>query len=280
LGDRTDATIAYDGTGRQIVRRDSISGGEMVFFDDRLIVSKDSPASFSLGNDPDFVSSIGTKVPFLEVYSTDLRHERTIETVDKGNGDALFIEGSGNLADPSNIRSIGVYPGPEVILSSNGRSLLVKEPLGDTVYHYRDGALEAAFSFHAGRYAPPAGSFGVNPSVERGDSYLVRNILDSDRWVFVEAVGAMGSVGTMLVFDRDDSSKGFSATGGPDGKPGLFFDGLAFTPLYVRDGRLVGHISALTIVDNAESLSNPDLKALAARLKEDSNPVLVMVELK
>jgi hypothetical protein len=280
MGDGTEAVVAYDAAGGQILRGDSIPGGRLAFFDGRLIVMRSSPAPFSFGGDPDFVPSIGTKVPLLEVYSADLRHERTIEVVDKGDGSIIMIEGSGNLADPSNIRSVSVRRGPAGVLSAGGNSLLVKEPLGDTVYHYRDGALEAAFRLAAGRYTPPAGAFGLNPAVPLGDSYAVHNVWEGGRYVFVAAIGAKDGVGAVLVLDRENPSAGFSATGGAEGKPGLFLDGLAFAPLYVRDGRLAGYLSALDVADNVRVLTNPDLKALAATLREDSNPVLAIVELK
>jgi hypothetical protein len=73
---------------------------------------------------------------------------------------------------------------------------------------------------------------------------------------------------------------GFSATGGPDGKPGLFIDGVKLTPMYVRDNRLVGVMQALDIVDGAGRITRPDLKELAAGLREDNNPVIVVATLK
>jgi hypothetical protein len=82
-----------------------------------------------------------------------------------------------------------------------------------------------------------------------------------------------------LVIDRDDPSKGFSAVG-PDDRQGLFVGGMAFAPLYMRDNRLVGCMQALDLVDNAERITDPDLKRVAAGLKEDSNPVIVVATLK
>jgi hypothetical protein len=39
-------------------------------------------------------------------------------------------------------------------------------------------------------------------------------------------------------------------------------------------------MQALSIVDAADRLTRPDMKELAAGLREDSNPVIVVVELK
>jgi hypothetical protein len=71
----------------------------------------------------------------------------------------------------------------------------------------------------------------------------------------------------------------FSALG-PDGANGVFVDGIRVSPMYVRDNRLVGVIQARDIVDAADRLTRPDLKELASSFKEESNPVIVVVELK
>jgi hypothetical protein len=277
-GDMRNSGMTFDATGSLVNRNDSVSGGKIAFFDGRLFVIKSSPAPFNLRGDPDFKPSLGTPVPLLEIYSADLKRERVVETIDKGSGGALIVDG--NLSDPSSIRSITVLKGPAGILSTDGTSLSVKEERGDTVYHYRSGALEPAFRLTLGGYETPAESFGLNPTVGPGDSYSVQNIFESDGHVIVAATGQKDKVNVVLVIDRDDPAGGISATGGPEGVNGLFLDGLRFTPMYVRDNRLVGYMQALDIVDNADAITNPDLAALAATLKEDGNPVLVIATLK
>jgi hypothetical protein len=44
--------------------------------------------------------------------------------------------------------------------------------------------------------------------------------------------------------------------------------------------KLTKYIQAFDIVDNHDAITNPDLKALAATLKEDSNPVIGIAKLK
>jgi hypothetical protein len=68
-------------------------------------------------------------------------------------------------------------------------------------------------------------------------------------------------------------------TGGAENEPGLFAGGIAFKPMYVRDNRLVGCMQALDIVDGADRITDPRLKALAATLKEDSNPIIIIAQL-
>jgi hypothetical protein len=59
----------------------------------------------------------------------------------------------------------------------------------------------------------------------------------------------------------------------------LFLAGIAFKPMYIRDNRLVGCLQAFDIVENADRVTIPRLKELAATLKEESNPVIVIVRL-
>lgn len=276
LGDMSPVVIAYDASGRQVVRNDSISGSRIAFFDDRLILSKESPASSDFGDNPDFKSSIGTKVPLLEVFSPDLRHERTVEVTDRGNG-TIINDFVGENGRPGFM----VMAGARYIMSDNGNALLVKEARNDTVFHYAKGALEPAWLLDMGNYTVPADAFGVNSATKPGDGYCIHSLYESDDYIFITARKVEGySTVAQMVFDKRNPSEGFSATDGTENKSGLFLDGRPFTPFYVRNNRLVGYISALGIVDGAEGLTNPRLKDIASSMKEESNPVVVVIELK
>jgi hypothetical protein len=273
-GDMKRLTMAFDGTGRELMRSEEISGLNIAFFDDSFFVMKGSPAPFSFGNDPDFVSSIGTVVPLLEVYSADLKREQVLETVDKGDGAIILMKSAAGQ-----IQSLSVLRGAPSILSNSGSSLLVKEPLGDTLYHYKNGALTAAYVFDPGRYRTPADAFGVNPTGNYMQGIMANSVMEGDNYMFVttKSYGADGNAD--LVLDKRNPAGGFSAVG-PDGNSGLFFGGIAFTPQFVRDDRLVGYLRALDIVDNADRITDPALASLAATLRENSNPVIAVVELK
>ena len=133
-----------------------------------------------------------------------------------------------------------------------------------------------------GRYFIPFEAFGENPAERWDEAYHdATYVYDGDKYVIVRSSSfAEGSFDTnYLVLDRHKPYDGFSAFG-PNGKPGLFIDGIKFTPCYIRDNRLVGYIQAIDIVDSADLLTNPDLKAIAATLDEDSNPVIVVATLK
>ena len=275
MGGRTPTVAAYDSSGSRTARRDSISGERIAFHDGRLVVMKGSPRPFAFGDDPDFVPSIGTSVPLLEVWSPALEREQVVETVDKGTGAIIMMQ-----TDGGEIKGISVLQGVSgSVLSGNGADLLVKEPLSDTLYHFRGGALEPVYRFDYGKYLAPPESFGLNPAKPSKDGCMVKTVFEGDRYLIVDAGQGMSGDRISLVLDKENPAGGLSARGGADEKPGLFLDGVAFTPMYVRDNRLVGYITALALVDGADGLSNPDLRALASTLREESNPVVVEIEL-
>jgi hypothetical protein len=133
-----------------------------------------------------------------------------------------------------------------------------------------------------GKYFIPAEAYGSSPEMFWRDVYhSIIDIQAGDRYLIPRIASFAGEFFTSeyLILDKDNPSDGFTATG-PEGQSGLFFDGIEFKPCYIRDNRLVGYMQAIDIVDNATSITNPDLKALAATLKEDSNPVIVIAKLK
>jgi hypothetical protein len=207
----------------------------------------------------------------MERYSADLQREWGIETSDTRISVILRFVDNG---------VINVILGPGAVLADNGETLLVKEALSDTLFYYADDALTPAYILDPGNYAIHEGALGINPSVETGDSYAVIGVLESDRYVFAETYGYKNDVRMHLIFDRTDEAGGGFSPLGPDGAKGLFLDGIRVSPMYVRDNRLVGVMQALDIVDAADRLTQPETKELAAGLHEESNPVIVVVELK
>ncbi len=256
--------VAYDVTGRIFARTEALTNGEIEFYGSELIMFDIHIIM------PDFDEPI--KTPF-EVFSHDLNYKGSISAFDEGSGDVTV--------GAENIGFIN-YTLSAHILSSNGKSLFVKQGRNDTVYHYRgDLSLEPAFVFNFGNHTPPSQVFGLNPTQTWSNNYYgVQNIYVASRYILVEVQNSFIGDRDVLIFDRQESSDGFMATGGPDGRSGLFIDGIRLTPCYIRDNRLVGYIQAFDIVDNATTITNPDLKALAAILKEDSNPVIVIATLK
>jgi hypothetical protein len=271
--------LAYDAAGKIIDRAEPVNASNMAllvnasnmaFYEDRVILL--NPPKFDV--DPDAESTVGTRVPLLELFSPELQREGTVDVTDKGTGGAIFIESSGG-----NITGIRVNRGSSGILSDNGKTLTVKEERSDTVFHYRAGALEPAGVLRWGDHAIPPEAFGLNPTHTPSDGYLAQKLLESDGYLFVEAREYVTDATVQLVFERSDPAGGFSAVG-PQRQNGLFIDGIGFTPMYIRDNRLVGYMNAIDIVDNADAITNPDLKAIADGITEDSNPVIVVATLK
>jgi hypothetical protein len=253
---------AYDAEGRMFARNDSIPYSEgMAYFAGRLVVSK---ASSYWDRNP------LRKVTLLTLYSPGLKPEGTIDVPDKGPNTTTFnVEGG--IVEVDFISDI---------VSNNGERLIVKEGRSDTVFYYTgEPSLRPAYRLAMGRFTIPDevldGSLGYNVN---GHCAIV-DIIEGSRYIFVTTWELGKWVPVYLVFDGRDYTDGFMAAG-PNGRTGIFLDGLAFTPRYIRDNRLVGYMQAFDMVDNAAAITNPDLKALAATLKEDDNPVIIVATLK
>jgi hypothetical protein len=275
--------IAYDAQNRVFATLDSIPNNvlELAYHNDRLVATED----VLLHKAP----AVGTPVTFIESFSPDLRaesanveipysdlHGRPFAPDEFGSINVGLITGITVRRDIGTI-VVGFTP---AIMSDNGRSLVVKRMHNDTVFHYtRGGSLEPAWRADLRDYAVPVEAFGSQPKTGLGRSGMIRTILEGDRYIFVKVAGNGGLSDAQLVIDRDDPSKSFSAVG-PDGEPKLFVGGIAITPLYIRDDRLVGYVQALDLVDNAAKITDPELSRVAASLKEDSNPVIVIATLR
>jgi hypothetical protein len=261
--------LAYDAAGKVFAQ----SAVKMsltimtVFRNDKLMTFVDR-----LRNDP--APKQGIKEPFINIYSSDLKH---VGSVDKYRNVAPIIY-------TRNGRPAFLQAGS---LFDNGKTVLAYEALDDTVYYYNDdGTLSPAYILDLGRRSPPTEAFGADATVPWSRNFhTIMDIYESDRFVFVWAPNHdYGDYFTnnlsIFVFDRHNPGAGGFSAVKPNGKYGLLLDGIAFAPKYTRDNKLVGFMHALEIVDNAARITNPKLKALAATLKEDSNPVIVIVELK
>ncbi len=243
--------VAYDAAGRMTARNDDMTGSCARFFDGRLVKLNYPLEAPEPGAGP---------FTLVDVYTPDLRHETSIDVPSKGR-----------VAFPVNFQ----------VINSNGAELAIKEELSDTLYHYRAGRLEPAATMGMGRYAFPREMFDMGAADRWAQFYRVIDVHEGGRWTVVRLQnGLMGDIHWAVVDGRDPS--GAFTTRGPDDSPGLFIDGVSFHAMYVRDGRLVGYVNALDIVDAAESgkITRPDLADLAATLRDDSNPVIVIADLK
>jgi hypothetical protein len=256
---------AYGADGEIFARNDSITTGKIAYFDDKVLLFTDSQAK---------PTEIGEMYTFAETFSPDLHRETALEVPFKGPGSMILITSDAE----GQITSISIHKTAPVVVTNNGASLLVKEGRSNTVYHHIDGALEPFLRLDFGSYAIPAEMYepSYNKPVSEKKHYGVRNIFEGDRYILVTGTIQPNH---FLLFDRQDDYAGFT-TLGADGSEGLFLDGVRFHPAYIRDNQLIGYMSALDIVDNAAHITNPDLKALATTLREDSNPVIVTAKLK
>jgi hypothetical protein len=255
--------VVYDITGRIFARMEMLTNGEMTYYSDKLIM---------LGcyiSMPNLDSLIRTPI---EIFSSDLNHESSIKTLNRGSGE-IIVEAD----DISNNYTIS-----KSFLSHNGNSLIVKEGRTDTVFHYQNGlSLKPVYVLDFGSHAPPVETFGefITMPIWNNRHYGAQYIYEADRYLIVVVQNDLAGTHSYLIFDMHNPSDGFMATG-LEGQSGLFVDGIKFIPCYVSDNRLVGYVQAFDIIDNIAAITNPDLKTLAATLKEDDNPVIVIAKLK
>ena len=254
--------LAYDAAGNILTRSNTTGIASYAeYYDGNLIVLNEEDMALRFSPTP--VSYDWFNI--IETFSPDLQRGPGMDVPYKGPN---FRKLSSN----------SIQFGAASVLSTNGHSLLTKEGRSDTVFHYKNGALKPAYVLDLGHYTIPAAALGMEPTAELGKTGYVYNMFEGDRYLFFEVRGHEGFGQIPLIVDRREPDSGFSASGADKGR--LLSGGIIFTPMYVRDNRLVGYMQAIDIVDNTENITDPQLKALAATLKEDSNPVIVVATLK
>ncbi len=260
---RSPSVAAYDAAGRMFARSDSIPCIQILYHDGQLL-------ALSRHNLRDPEAYRSERIAIVDVFSPDLKPVTSIDGPNPGPYDIM----------DRSLTSGAYNVGSSLFLSDNGKELIVRQGRNDTLYYYNKGALKPAWRLDLGRYAPPAEVYGLDPVKKWDENYFsVDNVWEGGRYLVVTADNRQRLPDRRLVFDKENLSAGFSATG-PAGDPGLFLDGIAFTPCYIRDNRLVGYLRAFDIADRRDRITHPDLKTIAAALAEDSNPVLVIATLK
>ena len=256
--DGTTEIVALDPAGNEFARADGFFNWGTMWYGDRLL---------TLPVVPPWEKEVYERdtIPFIDMYDRELKLVGSIYGPNVGPGVTMLG---------------GSFP---PVLTYNGERLLVKQGgRSDTLYQYNAGALRAAYYLRLGAYAPPAELFAIEPTGEFTErNYAVDDVWEGSRWLVVSVNNGAdeGRSPRRLIFDRRDTAAGGFSALGPERKPGLFIDGVKFTPSYVRGSRLVGFMQAFDIVDNMEEISDPHLKEIAAGLREESNPVIVVVDL-
>jgi hypothetical protein len=262
--DGTTDVVGLDADGKEFARVGDLLSWGMRWHGDRLLTL---PVALVFDEE---VFSHDT-IPFIDMYDRELRHIGSIPGPNVGPFMGL-----------SSVPEEGYVPATSPpFFSDNGERLLIKQGRNDTLYHFSSGTIRPAYLLDLGAYTPPAEVFGFNPAgrwTER--NFTVPNVWEGERWMIVAASNIIEKTMWGLIFDRrNPEAGGFSATGGVDGKQGLFVGGAKFTPCYIRDNRLVGYIQAFDLVDNADRITDPKLKEIAAAIREESNPVITIIQL-
>jgi hypothetical protein len=263
--------VAYDSAGRLFARLDSVRFSALTYYKDELVFSKPYPDPNASDFDPN------GRIPLLERWTADLKPAGTFDVLNKeSNYVTLYYQ------DSFTKRPAG---STWFSMANNGESLLLKEVRSDTLYHYDGGpSLIPAYFFNMGTNSfPEVASMELSEWQKwSSDNYQLYALSESDRYVFATIAKFMQGEQEWrcLIFDRDESYRGFTPIGGKNNAPLMFLDDIDLHMIDVRDNRMLGWFTAIEILDNAATITNPELKALAATLKEDSNPVMVVIHLK
>jgi hypothetical protein len=263
----TTDVVGLDAEGKEFARTSELLFWGMTWHGDRLLT-----------------------LPVAMPFDEELWPRDTIPFIDMYDRELKLV---GSIPGPNVGQFMGFPSGPDQVaptsppfFSDNGKRLLVRQGRGDTLYHYSAGTIRPAYLLDLGKYSPPAEVFGLSPTASWNDrNFTVINAWEGERWMLVAASNIIDERTVWgLVFDRNDLAdggpgNGFSATSATSGKPGLQLGGVKFTPGYIRDNRLVGYIQALDLVDNASNVTHPRLKELADTITEDSNPIIVSLQL-
>ena len=249
--DGTSDVVGLDAAGNEFARVNGFISWGMMWYRDRLL---------TLPVLPPWEEEVYARdtIPFIDMYDRELKLVGSIY--------------GPNVGPSVTMRGESFPP----VCSDNGERLLVKQGRGDTLYHYNAGTITPVYALHMGRFAP------TGPDAEWTDrNFLVDNVWEGERWLLfsINNGAEEGRKPGRLVFDRRDLAAGGFSTLGPEHEQGLFLDGVKFSPAYIRGNRLVGYMQAFDIVDNAGRITDRRLKEIASTLREDSNPVIVAVEL-
>jgi hypothetical protein len=259
--------VGLDAEGKEFARmKPGIIWG-MVWYEDRLLTLP-VPSLF------DENAYTGNSLSLVEMFDRDLK---SLGSISGPNLGPFLGMSTGSVGEDY----IAATSPP--IMSDNGQRLLIKQGRGDTLYNYKAETIVPAYLLDLGNYTPPSELFGLDPSMQWSDrNFIVDNVWEGERYFIVSATNLRQvQQPRRLVFDRRKiGNGGFFATGGIENKPGLFIGGVVFSPCYIRDNQLVGYMQPLDIVDNLERITDPKLKEIANSVEEDSNPIIVVAELK
>lgn len=140
---------------------------------------------------------------------------------------------------------------------------------------YHDSAIEA--SDFENRINPES-----NIIMETEKFLLFGMFLPAEEWPMFTKVETMGGSHVIFLYDKADGKisllKPNSIT-----KLSSFIndldDGLPFSPQYLQNGIMYQIIDAMTFIEAARESGSPQMQSIAAQLTDESNPVIMAVQL-
>lgn len=238
--------MAYNKDGQMVARNDSIRSPQIAYYNGELLVLKY----------PSLDAGRGGERSLIDKYTADLVYAGDVRVPDKGVSRV----------------DVGFQ-----VLSSNGNELLIKEELSDTVCSFAGDSLRPVYRLNMGRYKFPIEKLTLDAMNDWNKYYRVVNLMDSDGYLFIFLQNGLMGDQMLMVYDKNDGSCYIPKNS--DGRKGLFVDGVRFNPRSIYGNQLFGELDLLDLLENKDRITDPALKAIAAKTTEQSNAILGIVHL-
>lgn len=120
-----------------------------------------------------------------------------------------------------------------------------------------------------------------NPLLMETDDFLLfRMSLPTERWKMYN--GKDGKADVLFLYDKADKKLSLLKPDGHNKISSFVNDvdsGVAFTPFYLKDDIMYQIIDAMTFIEAARESGSPQMQSIAAQLTDESNPVIMAVQL-
>ncbi len=120
-----------------------------------------------------------------------------------------------------------------------------------------------------------------NPLLMETDDFLLfRMSLPTERWKMYN--GKDGKADVLFLYDKADKKLSLLKPDGHNKISSFVNDvdsGIAFTPFYLKDDIMYQIIDAMTFIEAARESGSPQIQSIAAQLTDESNPVIMAVQL-
>ena len=202
------------------------------------------------------------------------------------NGTTSFIiiyiyDKTGNLIktiDSNTVRRTGRLAYFNSIYRKN-EGVYYKEEFGNIVYRInQDLSVDSAFQLNLGKYAFEPEDFEMSRKDTWENHYRLNTLFVFDNYViFNMQKGLIGSNIEPIIYNRRKHNLSYPHHPSDPKLKGMYLDGVKLTPVSDYNDQMICLISPEDLIENKENLTG-NLKSVAEKIDENSNPVLAVLE--